>query len=85
MSARGINAAKKGAPSASTSQGDEVATYALDMLQSLRDTCSDDKHRFLSYLIGMAAEEAQRLSEGLPSAGGQAEPSKIGRGQLKKH
>lgn len=47
---------------------DEFAAYAFDMLQSLRETCSKDHHRFLSYLIGMAAEEALRLAEGQPSA-----------------
>lgn len=75
MSGRASNAAKKGLASPSTAQRDQVAAYAFDMLQSLRETCSEDNHRFLSYLIGMAAEEAQRLSEGLPSAGGQSDTS----------
>ncbi len=73
MSGRGANAAKKGLTSEPMAQRDQVAAYAFDMLQSLRGTCSDENHRFLSYLIGMAAEEAQRLSEGLPSACGQPE------------
>jgi len=72
MSGRKHEALKaKHASIESSVEGDDLAAYAFDMLQSLRETCSDDKHRFLSYLIGMAAEEAQRLSEGLPSAAAQ--------------
>lgn len=62
----------------SSVQGDELAAYTFDMLQSLRETCSDDRHRFLSYLIGMAAEEAQRLAEGLPSAAAQFPKQPVG-------
>jgi hypothetical protein len=47
---------------------DEFAAYAFDMLQSLRESSKNEHHRFLSYLIGMAAEEALRLAEGQPSA-----------------
>ncbi len=68
MSGRGADAAKKGLVSKPAASADDVAAYAFDMLQSLRGTCADNSHHFLSYLIGMAAEEAQRLSEGLPSA-----------------
>ncbi len=64
---------------------DDVAAYAFDMLQSLRETCSADRHQFLSYLMGMAAEEALRLSEGLPSAAAQfAKPASSPR-VSKKH
>ncbi|MCE8000297.1 MAG: hypothetical protein HEP70_15680 [Rhodobiaceae bacterium] len=55
----------------SSMERDEFAAYAFDMLRSLRDACKEDQHHFLSYLIGMAAEEAQRLSEGLPSTAAQ--------------
>lgn len=72
MSGRKAKAYKsKQACKKSSVEGDELATYAFDMLQSLRKTCSDDRHQFLSYLIGMAAEEALRLSEGLPSSAAQ--------------
>ena len=66
-------------------QGDELAAYAFDMLRSLRVSCSDDKHRFLSYLIGMAAEEAQRLSEGLPSSAAQFAKQAADSSGAKKH
>jgi hypothetical protein len=69
MSGRKAKSVNKRRACNASSKGDEVAAYAFDLLQSLRRTCSDDDHRFLSYLIGMAAEEAQRLSEGQPSAG----------------
>ncbi len=62
-----------------------MAAYAFDMLQSLRETCTGDKHRFLSYLIGMAAEEAQRLSEGLPSAAAQFVKQPTSASVSKKH
>lgn len=79
MSGRKVEALKiKQAYKKSSVQGDELAAYTYDMLQSLRDTCSDEKHRFLSYLIGMAAEEAQRLAEGLPSAADQFAKQPVG-------
>ncbi|MAN62707.1 MAG: hypothetical protein CMI60_12265 [Parvibaculum sp.] len=86
MSGRKTEALKiKQAYKKSSVQGDELAAYAFDMLQTLRETCSDDKHRFLSYLIGMAAEEAQRLAEGLPSAAAQFSKQPAGRSVAKKH
>jgi|GEM_PF-2922358 len=55
---------------------DEYAAYAFDILQSLREASTEDRHKFLGYLIGMASEEAIRLAEGHQSAaaqfGGQA-------------
>lgn len=55
---------------------DEFAAYAFDILQSLREASIQERHKFLGYLMGMAAEEAIRLAEGHQSAaaqfGGQA-------------
>eukprot|EP00439_Symbiodinium_sp_Y106_P089568 s1_g2104.t1 len=85
MAGRAANAVKKGLTSKSAAQQDEVAAYAFDMLQSLRETCSDENHRFLSYLIGMAAEEAQRLSEGLPSASRHTEKPAAGPRRANNH
>lgn len=64
----GVEAVKTKQARGDSATGDEVAAYAFDMLQSLRKTCSNDEHRFLSYLMGMAADEAVRLAEGQPSA-----------------
>jgi hypothetical protein len=50
---------------------DEFASYAFDILQSLRESSTQERHRFLSYLIGLAAEEAIRLAEGQQSAAAQ--------------
>lgn len=47
---------------------DDYAAYAFDMLQSLREASTQERHAFLRYLMGMAAEEAIRLAEGQPSA-----------------
>ncbi len=88
MSGRGANTARlKQACNSSDKRDnvDDVAAYAFDMLQSLRETCSDDNHRFLSYLIGMAAEEAQRLSEGLPSAAAQFAQPATPEARAKRH
>jgi hypothetical protein len=86
MSGRKVEALKiKQAYKKSSVREDELAAYAFDMLQSLRETCSDDKHRFLSYLVGMAAEEAQRLAEGLPSAAAQFAKPPAGASDSKKH
>lgn len=86
MSVRKVEALKiKQANKMSSPQEDELAAYAFDMLQSLRETCSDDRHRFLSYLVGMAAEEAQRLAEGLPSAAAQFAKEPAGTSVSKKH
>ncbi len=86
MSVRKVEALKiKQAHTKSSVPEDELAAYAFDMLQSIRETCSDDKHRFLSYLVGMAAEEAQRLAEGLPSAAAQFAKQPVGTSVSKKH
>jgi len=50
---------------------DEYAAYAFDILQSLREASTEDRHKFLGYLMGMAAEEAIRLAEGHQSAAAQ--------------
>ena len=47
---------------------DDFAAYAFDMLQSLREASTREKHAFLRYLMGLAAEEAIRLAEGQSSA-----------------
>ena len=47
---------------------DPVAAYAFDLLVALRGMLAGPQHPFLSYLIGMAAEESFRLAEGHPSA-----------------
>lgn len=47
---------------------DEFAAYVFDLLQALREVSTRDEHLFLSYLMGLAAEEAIRLAEGQPSA-----------------
>lgn len=77
--------ASKQACKKSSRAADEQAAYAFDMLQSLRKICSGDNHRFLSYLIGMAAEEAQRLSEGLPSSAAQFAQQAADSSGAKKH
>jgi len=48
---------------------DETARYALELLLSLKGVTNKGEHAFLSYLIGLAAEEAIRLAEGQPSLG----------------
>lgn len=50
---------------------DEFAAYAFDILQSLREASLQERHKFLGYLMGMAAEEAIRLAEGHQSAAAQ--------------
>ncbi len=55
---------------------DEFAAYAFDMLQSLREAGRGEKYTFLSYLMGLAAEEAIRLAEGLPSAAASVRPKR---------
>jgi len=50
---------------------DEFAAYAFDILQSLREASTQERHRFLGYLMGLAAEEAIRLAEGQQSAAAQ--------------
>ncbi len=68
MSGRRAGAEKAKTDSSPIPAGDDTAAYVFDMLQSLRETCSSDDHRFLSYLMGMAADEALRLAEGQASA-----------------
>ena len=48
---------------------DQLAAYAFDLLIVLRSLTKDRKHAFLSFLIGVAAEEAIRLAEGQASSG----------------
>lgn len=48
---------------------DQLAAYAFDLLIVLRSLTKDRKHAFLSFLIGVAAEEAIRLAEGHKSSG----------------
>lgn len=48
---------------------DQLAAYAFDLLIVLRSLTKDRKHAFLSFLIGVAAEEAIRLAEGQESSG----------------
>lgn len=48
---------------------DQLAAYAFDLLIVLRSLTKDHKHAFLSFLIGVAAEEAIRLAEGHKSSG----------------
>ncbi len=55
-------------PGRSSGNADDYAAYAFDMLQSLREASTREKHAFLRYLMGMAAEEAYRLAEGQASA-----------------
>lgn len=50
---------------------DEFAAYAFDILQSLREASTQERHKFLGYLMGLAAEEAIRLAEGQQSAAAQ--------------
>lgn len=68
MGGRGAGIVNTEQASKSSVSKDEFAAYAFDMLQSLRESSQEEHHRFLSYLIGMAAEEALRLAEGQPSA-----------------
>lgn len=57
---------------------DEFAAYAFDMLQSLREAGRGERYKFLSYLMGLAAEEAIRLAEGQPSAAAAFSPKAKG-------
>lgn len=50
-------------------KADQKAAYIFDLLAGLRKLASEREYAFLSYLMGVAAEEALRLAEGLPSAG----------------
>jgi len=85
MSGRRAEAVKTKQACKASATGDEIAAYVFDMLQSLRETCSKDDHRFLSYLMGMAAEEALRLAEGQPSAAAALSKGVKGRRSTKSH
>lgn len=52
-----------------TAKPDPTAAYAGDLLVGLRKLLTRREQAFLAYLVGMAAEEAIRLAEGLPSEG----------------
>lgn len=43
--------------------GDPLASYSFDMLAGLTRMLERPRYAFLTYLIGMAAEEAYRLAE----------------------
>ncbi len=43
---------------------EEVASYLFDMLIGARRLAVARRHKFLAYLIGMAAEEARLLTHG---------------------
>ncbi|MEQ9145183.1 MAG: hypothetical protein RLO08_12590 [Parvibaculaceae bacterium] len=64
----GHPARRRGGRGSNRGDRDEFAAYAFDMLQSLREASTKERHAFLSYLMGLAAEEAIRLAEGEPSA-----------------
>jgi hypothetical protein len=50
--------------------GEEVASYLFDMLIGARRLAVARRHRFLAYLIGMAAEEARLLTQGRSASRG---------------
>tara|TARA_R110002124_G_scaffold54817_6_gene155580 strand:- start:171 stop:437 length:267 start_codon:yes stop_codon:yes gene_type:complete len=43
---------------------DDSATYLFELLVAARRLAVTRRHKFLAYLIGMAAEEARLLSQG---------------------
>ena len=55
-------------PARNRESADDFAAYAFDMLQSLREASTRERHAFLRYLMGLAAEEAIRLAEGHTSS-----------------
>ena len=65
-SKRSVSAGKH--PARNRENADDFASYAFDMLQSLREASTRERHAFLRYLMGLAAEEAIRLSEGHSSS-----------------
>lgn len=50
-------------------KGDDSASYLFELLVAARRLAVTRRHRFLAYLIGMAAEEARLLSQGRSSVG----------------
>nr|RAW03804.1 hypothetical protein DBT41_11055 [Aerococcus urinae] len=57
-------ALKNGAPAAAHEAEEEVASYLFEMLIGARRLALARRHKFLAYLIGMAAEEARLLTQG---------------------
>jgi hypothetical protein len=49
---------------------EEVASYLFDMLIGARRLAVARRHKFLAYLIGMAAEEARLLTQGRSASRG---------------
>lgn len=50
-------------------EGDDSANYLFELLVAARRLAVTRRHRFLAYLIGMAAEEARMLSQGRSAVG----------------
>ncbi len=48
---------------------DDSATYLFELLIAARRLAVTRRHKFLAYLIGMAAEEARLLSQGRSAVG----------------
>lgn len=48
-------------------KGEDSATYLFELLVAARRLAVTRRHRFLAYLIGMAAEEARLLTQGRSS------------------
>jgi len=46
---------------------EEAATYLFELLVAARRLAVTRRHKFLAYLIGMAAEEARLLTQGRSS------------------
>jgi hypothetical protein len=53
----------------SRGEGDDSANYLFELLVAARRLAVTRRHRFLAYLIGMAAEEARLLSQGRSAVG----------------
>lgn len=48
-------------------EGEDSAVYLFELMVAARRLAVTRRHRFLAYLIGMAAEEARLLTEGRSS------------------
>lgn len=53
----------------SSNGGDDPAGYLFELLVAARRLAVTRRHRFLAYLIGMAAEEARLLTQGRSAFG----------------
>lgn len=60
---------RDGEAEVSQREEDDSADYLFELLVAARRLAVTRRHRFLAYLIGMAAEEARLLSQGHSAVG----------------